>query len=882
VAAALDELNADPHVNSIALTDPGTPTLTLTSLQADATALGKITSPYTLAISNAGANVAATAAIISANLNGFETSLPSSITVTDNKALGVTVGQITSDAAALALASNANGSAYTLAVSDSAANVTADLDGLNANSHVTSIALTDLGTPALTLTAAQAANDATALGEISTPYTIKISDTAANVVANLAALNANSHVTSIALTDPGTPALTLTLAEALNDNKALGEITTSHTVALADTPGNIALITSAQASTLKTNGYASIASTTGAVSMTVAEAQLLSGDGITVTGGPLTATSAAASMLALTTAQAASLVSAGYILAVLDTAPHIQALTAAQVAGLGALHVTQISASDASVALSVALATRLEAAKIAVTAPVGLTVTLTDLSPNLGAMPVSLIAGLAGLGVSSIVSANGSVSINVQQAIALESASLRITAPSGGVVAVTVKDLAVNLMALTTGQITSLPGTGVSALAATDLGVTLSVAQAQAFEAVKLKISVPAGAKVALLDTAANVEALNAAQITALPGIGVTGVNVSDANNVTLTVAQAAAFETSKIALSLQSGEPVIVADTAANIAKLTATQIAGFGALHVTQIQASDMSVKLTVSQANALESANIPVVAAPLLSLVQISDTAANLQSLNAAAINGLPGIGVSGLVASNTAVKFTVAQTMALEGSHLVVTPFPGTTVTVSDTGSNIATLNVAQIGLLAATGFSGVTSTSGGVALSVAQAEALEGAGLKIIPPGGSEVTISDLAANIAAMSPSQLMALAATGVSGVTATDASVTLSLAQALALESPVIKVSVPTGSAVAVSDTASAIQALAATQIAGLKSIGVTALSASDTNVVLTVAQAVALESAGVAVSPPSGGSDAIVDTAAHIQALTAARSPASAPYM
>ena len=53
-----------------------------------------------------------------------------------------------------------------------------------------------------------------------------------------------------------------------------------------------------------------------------------------------------------------------------------------------------------------------------------------------------------------------------------------------------------------------------------------------------------------------------------------TGVSVSDANNVTLTIAQVAAFETSKVGLSIQSGQQVVLADTAANIAALTTTQI--------------------------------------------------------------------------------------------------------------------------------------------------------------------------------------------------------------------------------------------------------------------------------------------------------------------
>ena len=176
-----------------------------------------------------------------------------------------------------------------------------------------------------------------------------------------------------------------------------------------------------------------------------------------------------------------------------------------------------------------------------------------------------------------------------------------------------------------------------------------------------------------------------------------TGVSVSDANNVTLTIAQVAAFETSKVGLSIQSGQQVVLADTAANIAALTTTQIAGLNALHVTQIQAADTTVKLTAAEATALESAAIPV-AAPSGSLVEISETAAHLQALTVAQINGLPGVGVSSLVANDEAIKFTVAQTIALEAAHLTVAPFSGTTITASDAGANIATLSAVQIGLL----------------------------------------------------------------------------------------------------------------------------------------------------------------------------------------
>ena len=77
-------------------------------------------------------------------------------------------------------------------------------DALNADTHIISIILTDAGIPALTLTVAQALDDTAALGKILGPYTIAISDTTADVSANhaaLVALIADGRVTSITRTE---------------------------------------------------------------------------------------------------------------------------------------------------------------------------------------------------------------------------------------------------------------------------------------------------------------------------------------------------------------------------------------------------------------------------------------------------------------------------------------------------------------------------------------------------------------------------------------------------------------------------------------------------------------------------------------------------------
>src|SRR5208337_4758665 len=120
----------------------------------------------------------------------------------------------------------------------------------------------DTGTPTLALTVAQALNDTHALGDITNAsYAIAVTDTAANVAANIGALNADSHVTTLNLTDGGTPALTLTIAQALNDTTALAEIASPYTITISDTAAKIQSLTSAQIATLHQLYVSQIAST---------------------------------------------------------------------------------------------------------------------------------------------------------------------------------------------------------------------------------------------------------------------------------------------------------------------------------------------------------------------------------------------------------------------------------------------------------------------------------------------------------------------------------------------------------------------------------------------------------------------------------------------
>jgi hypothetical protein len=224
VSNSFDALNADTHVASITLTDAGTPTLTLTAMQAiyDWTALGKITNGgYAVAIVD-------TAAHVVDNYDALKTDANvRSITLSGTPTLVLTATEAVNDQAILGEITNSN---YSITVVGTGADVSPSFDALNGDARVTSIFLAGQEPPTLTLTAAQALDDTTALGEISVPYAVAVSDTAANVAARFDALNSDGHLASITLTDSGVPTLVLTAAQVQNDANALSKITNANYV----------------------------------------------------------------------------------------------------------------------------------------------------------------------------------------------------------------------------------------------------------------------------------------------------------------------------------------------------------------------------------------------------------------------------------------------------------------------------------------------------------------------------------------------------------------------------------------------------------------------------------------------------------------------------
>jgi anti-sigma factor ChrR (cupin superfamily) len=163
----------------------------------------------------------------------------------------------------------------------------------------------------------------------------------------------------------------------------------------------------------------------------------------------------------------------------------------------------------------------------------------------------------------------------------------------------------------------------------------------------------------------------------------------------------------------------------------------------------------------------------------------------------------------------------------------------------------------------TGVTGVTATGGSVVLSVAKAEAFEAAGLLISVSSGDTVTVSDTATHIDAMTVNQIAGLASIGVTGVTASDASLTLSVAQASAFASAGVSVAAPAQETVTISDTAANIES----GLAGLAAFSGAYSSITATGGKVTVSVAAFLAD-GAALNKIAGGF-VVSDTAANIQA-------------
>ena len=140
-----------------------------------------------------GFAISDTAADIMANLDQLDDPNISAITISDNGQISASVAQLTTDATAIGDLRNANGLPVLLAINDTAGDVQTGLSTLVQDTGEIGSITTSFGP--IVVSAAAFSTDQSTLDKIAGGF--DVSDSAANLVADLSALNADSNVDAI-------------------------------------------------------------------------------------------------------------------------------------------------------------------------------------------------------------------------------------------------------------------------------------------------------------------------------------------------------------------------------------------------------------------------------------------------------------------------------------------------------------------------------------------------------------------------------------------------------------------------------------------------------------------------------------------------------------
>jgi hypothetical protein len=472
---------------------------------------------------------------------------------------------------------------------------------------------------------------------------------------------------------------------------------------------------------------------------------------------------------------------------------------------------------------------------------------------------------------------NGTITVNAQDQYGNVAQQQTFTFQVG--------DTPAEVAALTLAEIDQLAADGVTSL--TIFGAaTVTVDQAQWFYDAGIYLNATGGAIIS--DTGSDItNELGTQLIAGLHTIGIFQVEAND-GSMTLSIAQAEAIEAVTYGtppdvfpdLDVHASSGTVTVDGTVNqIENLTTAELAGLAPIGVTGITATgpaNTDVLLNAAQAQALAGSfdggyyHVPITA-PTGGIVELYDTPAAIQAL----LQPSPDLtelvsyytGITEVASSTGALPLTIAEAQVI--TELGWSIATGTTVTIDDSAADIENylLNTPFYEVSSFQqqfGFTTLQATDGSVELTVAEAETLEDANqhlmgggsavqITVSAPPGDTVTLTDTAADIEAMTPTQIMGLEALGITAVAATDTGLTLSVAQALAFYDP-LPITVPPGDQVVIADTAMDIEELTPAEIVGLHDLGVTEfqvtdLTGSDT---LTIDGGITLSIAGMV---PSG---------------------------
>ena len=715
---------------------------------------------------------------------------------------------------------------------------------------------------------------------ISGTDTVTISDTGANIsglsVADLSAL-AGEGAGSIVLLANGAYSLSVAQYSAITSGSIA--LTASDTVALADmgstlatylTPTNIAALVNIDSIDATDNAISlSVAQlnalATASVALTPADVVTLADAAGTIQG--FTATQftnyaaqgvdlfhATGGTLTLNEIQGAAVLdsAAGFTasdsVTIADSAANLQSLSIAELDQLGPKNVDALQITGGGT-LTLSVAGYQALFGNTVVTGTG-TVTLSDTGPDLATLSVTQLAGLTGVGVDHIDATDNAISFSEAQTAALVGQSASVTFDATDTI--TVADLGANIALLTAANLTALAGMGAGhiVLDASDNVLTLTTAQYNA--AVAGSIALTPADTVTLADLGANLSALTSTQLNALSANGIDAIHATD-GAVTFTIAQLNALQSASVALT--PSDTVTLSDSEANVEALTAGQITAFAAQGVDLFDDTGHVLNMNESQVAAVVNSSAGFTGSDNVSLV---DTGADIQALTASQFALLAARGIDHIDASNNVLSLTAAQYSGLGATTLTL----ANTVTLSDSGAAISALSAAQFAQFAANGIDTIDATDNALTLSLAQFNGLGAVTLTQT----DVITLADLGANLGALTPAQIGALAGEGIDRIDATDNVLSLSVAQFQALGSVLL-----TGAdTVTLADQGATLDALTPTQIGALAGAGIDKLDATDNVMSLSVAQYQALHTVQLTASD----NVTLFDTGADISALSAAQ--------
>ncbi|CAN5532394.1 hypothetical protein BH10PSE6_BH10PSE6_30280 [soil metagenome] len=269
-----------------------------------------------------------------------------------------------------------------------------------------------------------------------------------------------------------------------------------------------------------------------------------------------------------------------------DDDTRIEALTSTELAGLARKGIDRISSTFFSLDLTVAQYNALGAAGVSGSAA------LADTGDALSGLSVSTLAGLAGKGIDSLHSMDGTLSLNAAQLKALKSVWVWHED------SVTLADRSDRIAALSAAELALLGPAGVDRVDATNDTLSLTLAQYRALGNVQLSPQ----DSVVIADRSDRIAALTAAEIALLDPAGIDRID-STSDALFLSVGQFAALGT----VVLTTSDSVTLKDTGAALAGLSTASLAALSSRGVDMLDASNNVLALTFSQFSALGAVTI-----------------------------------------------------------------------------------------------------------------------------------------------------------------------------------------------------------------------------------------------------------------------------------